>query len=120
MSSLHPDVSIEANEKKTLETIAYYNKTKYGVNALDQIMRHSTTAASRRWPVHAFYNILDIAGVNSYIIYKAVTNKKISRKTFLQNLAEDLRSEYMKTRSSAQEAENDMEKDDVTLETTYR
>ena len=37
---------------------------------------------------------------------------------FLQKLAQELRSEYMKTRSSAPETENDTENDDVTLETT--
>ena len=96
MSSLHPDVSIEANEKKTPETIAHYNKTKYGVDVLDQMLRqYSTKAASRRWPVQAVYNILAIAGVNPYI-----------KENFSSKLAEELYSEYRKIRSSAQESEN--------------
>lgn len=33
--------------------------------------------ASWRWPVAVFINLLDIAGINSWIIYKKVTGSKI-------------------------------------------
>ena len=52
------------------EIIEYYNKTKSGVDTLDQLCANYTCGRStRRWPLCIFYCILDIIGVNSHIIY---------------------------------------------------
>jgi hypothetical protein len=94
-SSLHPSVRILTNKKRTPETIQYYNLTKSGVDIVDQMARHlSVKASSRRWPVHTFYNILVLAAINAFVIYKAVTGEKLSRKVFLQKLSEELRLNY--------------------------
>ncbi|QQP41993.1 Uncharacterized protein FKW44_016523, partial [Caligus rogercresseyi] len=45
---------------------------------------------SRRWPVHVFYNVLDLAGINATIIYREVTGKQITRRDFLLQLSEEL------------------------------
>lgn len=95
LSSLHKSVSIENNTNKKPDTITYYNNTKYGVDIADGMAKaHSVKAASRRWPVHVFYNILDLAGINSWILYKEVTGSKISRIHFLLQLAEELQIEF--------------------------
>ena len=101
ISPLHPDVNIQANEKKTSETVAFYNKTKCWCTR-----SNVTPLLGKSWPVHTFYNVLDIAGVNAYIIFKVVTNANISRKEYLQKLAEELRSDYLKTRPNTQSREN--------------
>ncbi|XP_073537704.1 uncharacterized protein [Phyllobates terribilis] len=60
--------------------------TKYGVDVVDQMARKYTTrTCTRRWPVHAFENALDFAGINAWIIFK-ITHQKMSRKAFLQTL----------------------------------
>lgn len=93
LSSLHKAVRITDSVKRKPETIHFYNQTKYGVDTFHQMAKKYTVkAASRRWPVHIFYNILDMTGINSYIIYKKVTGKRISRLNFLLQLAKDLRS----------------------------
>ena len=47
---------------------------------VDQLARkYILNAASRRWPVQFFYNILDLAAINAHILYKLVTGSKISR-----------------------------------------
>jgi hypothetical protein len=38
---------------------------------------------------------LDLAGINSWILYKETTGEKISRKKFLFGLAEELASDYV-------------------------
>ncbi|XP_054718548.1 piggyBac transposable element-derived protein 4-like [Uloborus diversus] len=100
LSSLHPTVHIGTNNKKMLpETVSFYNTTKCGVDVADQMARKYTVkAGSRRWPVHVFYNILDLAGINSWILYKQATGKNISRKEFLQQLVEELRATYISTK----------------------
>ncbi len=43
-------------------------------DVLDQMARkYSVKAAVRLWPVHVFYNILDLAGINAWILYREVT-----------------------------------------------
>ena len=93
MSSLHNFVDIATEQVKKLpETVSFYNSTKYGVDVLDQMCRkYSVKAASRRWPVHVWYNILDLAAINAWILYKSVTGQKISRRNFIVQLAEELR-----------------------------
>lgn len=95
LSTLHSSVEFESNEKKTPDVIKFYNSTKFGVDVLDQMARkYSVKAPSRRWPVHVFYNILDLAGINAWILYKEATKESISRRDFLLRLAEELREEY--------------------------
>ncbi|XP_037024964.1 piggyBac transposable element-derived protein 4-like isoform X1 [Bradysia coprophila] len=100
LSTLHKSVTVENDINKKPDTITYYNNTKYGVDIADGMAKaHSVKAASRRWPVHVFYNILDLAGINSWILYKQVTGKKISRLDYLLTLADDLRKDYMSAKS---------------------
>ena len=74
---LHSTTDIETNHKNLPETVQFYNIRKCGVDILDQMAcRYSTRAAARRWPVHVFYNILDLAAINAWIIYRGVTVEK--------------------------------------------
>ncbi|QQP40121.1 Uncharacterized protein FKW44_014061, partial [Caligus rogercresseyi] len=84
MSSLHPTVSISEKKKKKPETIEYYNHTKFGVDSLDQMCRLYSTKMA------VFNNILDIAGINAWILYKETQQDKITRRQFLQELAMEL------------------------------
>ena len=96
LSSMHSSVDVETTGKKLPETVAFYNATKYGVDVLDQMARkYSVRAASRRWPVQVFYNILDFAAINGWILYKTVTKSSISRSDFIFRLADELRLLYV-------------------------
>jgi hypothetical protein len=95
LSTLHSAMDTGTNRKKLPETVQFYNKTKYGVDIHDQMARrYSTGAAACRWPDHVFYNILDLAAINTWIIYRGVTGDKTSRHAFLRQLAEELREVY--------------------------
>ena len=91
LSSMHKDVAISQGQKKLPETVEYYNATKYGVDIIDQMARQqSTKVASRRWPLQIFYNILDLAGINSWILFKKATGSAISRQKYLLQLMTEL------------------------------
>ncbi|XP_014487368.1 PREDICTED: piggyBac transposable element-derived protein 3-like, partial [Dinoponera quadriceps] len=95
LSSKHKNMIIEKNTKLLPETVTFYNSTKYGVDILDQMaQKYSVKAGSRRWPLQVFYNILDLAAINAWILYKETTHVNISRKYFIFQLAEELRSKY--------------------------
>ena len=73
MSTLHPDVEIPSNNnpKKKPETVLFYNKMKAGVNIIDQMTRkYSVKAANRKWPIHMFYNVINLALINSWILFE--------------------------------------------------
>ena len=93
LSTIHPSVSIpeENSPKKKTESVLFYNKMKFGVDVLDQITRiYSVKAASRRWPIHGFYNIIDLALINSWIVYKHVCERSISSRKYIQKIIEEL------------------------------
>ena len=72
LSTLHPDVAVfsENNPTNKPETVLFYNKTKVGVEVVDQMTKkYSVKAAGRRWPVDVFYNGIDLAIINSCVLY---------------------------------------------------
>ena len=94
LNTKHTGVRIEGNYKRVPETITFYNKTKYGVDVVDQMARkYSVKAGSFRWPLQVFFNILDLTVINAWILYKECTRSKISRKEFIFCLAEELAGE---------------------------
>ena len=69
LKSLHNSpIPLHNNPEIKPETVLFYeyNKTKAGVDVIDQIARkYSVKAASRRWLIHVFYIIIDLALINS-------------------------------------------------------
>ena len=71
LSTKHTGVRIEDSYKRVPETIAFYNKTKYGVDQM--ACKYSVKARSFRWPLQVFFNIFDFAAINACILYKEYT-----------------------------------------------
>ena len=69
LSTLHQTNEIAQSGKP--EIFEFYNQTKAGVDALDQKVRHySTYWKTKHWPQAVFYNILDIAAYNAFVLFK--------------------------------------------------
>lgn len=93
MSSKHERPEINDTGKPAI--IQFYNKTKGGVDVLDQMCAHySTSRKTRRWPVCMFFGILNIAVVNAFILYKlsgkAISREDKIRRLFMHQLAHDM------------------------------
>ena len=52
--------------------------------------KYSVKAVSRRWPVHVFYNIIDLALTNSWILFQDICKSGINRWKFIQRVVEKL------------------------------
>lgn len=97
---MHDNCLIEANNKP--EIINFYNKTKAGVDTLDKMcMTYTTGRATRRWPLCLFYCIIDIAAINSYVIYKhyfPYDKRSLYRREFIKDLGTKLVYDFMTKR----------------------
>ena len=96
MSTQHKVPAIDQETKKP-EIITYYNSTKAGVDTLDQVIRcYSVKRATRRWPMAIFYNMVDTAAYNAFLLFKQSHPQFWSkepfqaRRAFLKMLAEEL------------------------------
>ena len=54
-----------------------------------------------RWLVAVFYNILNLPGINARILFKECTSSRRARRKSLQQLAEELRAEYMEEKGAS-------------------
>ena len=83
---------IDSSEKRKPQIVHYYNKTKTGVDTVDQMLRSlSTRSQTRRWPVAVFYNVLDMVLLNAWISFKLSRNdKNVSRRDFALCLIKQL------------------------------
>lgn len=93
MSSKHERPEINDTWKPAI--IQFYNKTKGGVDVLDQMCAHySTSRKTRRCPVCMFFGILNITVVNTFILYKlsgkAISREDKIRRLFMHQLAHDM------------------------------
>ncbi|KAF7401044.1 hypothetical protein HZH66_006228 [Vespula vulgaris] len=95
LSWKHKSIKINNDRKRITETVVYYNKTKFGVNIIDQIARkYNVKSKSYRWPVLVFFNILDLTNINAWILYKETSGQNISKQQFVLQIVEELAKDY--------------------------
>ena len=98
LSSSHSGEEVAENNKPAL--IFDYNKGKGGVDQLDQNIDEFTCRRKTvRWPLVVFYNILDVAAFNAFLLMKS-DHPRTQRKSFLKNLAFQLVENHAKLRHS--------------------
>ncbi|UYV80031.1 hypothetical protein LAZ67_18001471 [Cordylochernes scorpioides] len=93
----------ETNEKKKPEMITFYNMTKGGVDLLDQkTSLFPVGQRTKRWPLCIFFELLNIAGINSKLLFDGDQSQNIykGRKDFQKALSLELVTEYRNTRST--------------------
>lgn len=104
LSSMHSTIETQKTTKKKPNTITLYNTTKCGVDVMDQMVREYTVrAATRRWPVAVFYNMIDIAALNAHVLYQLCTGRKERRVDFLFELARELAHSHVGMKKAQKE-----------------
>lgn len=104
-STMHDSAEIGTDPKKKPNIVAYYNKTKGGVDTVDKMLScYSVKRKTNRWPMAVFSNMVDISALNAYIIYSTVNpqwhpkQKRTRRADFLRELALQLAENYKSKR----------------------
>ena len=72
-------------------------------------LKNSTESGSRRWPIKVFYNMLNLAGINSAILYKEASGEKLSRKDYPLSLVSEMQQTFKNTGATYEETDNDVE-----------
>ena len=103
LSTMHNDNAIDATTARAQkpEIITYYNSTKGGVDCNDQLCsNYNVGRRTKRWPLALFFHLLNISGINAFVIHKANTDKSIThtRRIFLKKLAAALVEDHQKRR----------------------
>ncbi|CAH1961038.1 unnamed protein product [Acanthoscelides obtectus] len=90
----------EATNKPTI--ILDYNRTKSGVDTVDQkCATYTTQRTTRRWPLAIFFRILDVTGINAEIGFNNTkpTEESPRRRKFLNELGVSLMEHHMAERA---------------------
>ena len=71
LSTMHHEGLVDGSEKKKPEIVEYYNSTKGAVDTLDQMAhKYSCKRKTNRWPLVMFTNMVDIAAIAGYLVWK--------------------------------------------------
>jgi len=109
MSTLHRRAECQTDGKKKPESVLFYNENKCGVDVLDAMCKlMSTKAGCRRWPLAIFFNLLDIAAVNSWILFQKVTGSKMARREFIHQLSMELTDTAAASSADVQQTSADL------------
>ncbi|KAL2095507.1 hypothetical protein ACEWY4_010226 [Coilia grayii] len=105
LSTMHDDKAVDdSSQKKKPEVIQYYNKTKGGVDTMDQMVgNYSCQRRTRRWPMVLWYNMLDVATLNAYTSFTTqhpgyMGGVNNARRLFIKELGKELVMPHMKRR----------------------
>ena len=99
LSSSHFEGVVSTDEARKPELILDYNKQKGGVDMFDEnVEEFSCRKKTVRWPLLFFYNLLDTATNNAYILLKKSGTYTCSKKVCLKYLTFDLAKPAVDTR----------------------
>lgn len=93
VSTFHVDKGIDpdSGEQKKPSVITFYNATKGGVDTADQMCATYNVARNiKRWPMVVFFTMLNVAGINSQVIYLGNGLGTVRRRIFLKMLSKEL------------------------------
>ena len=99
-----PEITSKDNPKKKPDIVLKYNKSKVGVDKMDQMcMNRTSKRQTKRWPMVLFYNILDTSGIAAHILFAAKypNDKRATmhtRAAFLRSVGKDLMASNMQRR----------------------
>lgn len=100
LSTMHDDDAINSETQKP-EVIHFYNSTKGGVDTVDQMTSHySVSRRTNRWTLCFFFQLINIAGLNSQILYNSIhAENPVRRRLFLKSLALELMKNHLEERA---------------------
>lgn len=114
LSTTH-DLPDKDRDVRLPEIVEFYNQTKGGVDVFDRLCKNfSTSRKTRRWTLAVFFGLLNIVGINSFILWRnnidsdttqshcpqaeLSSKQKRSRKEYLKSLGYSLIEPFLRQR----------------------
>lgn len=103
LSTMHhgADIDSTSGDKQKPEIIMFYNSTKGGVDANDQLCgTYNVGRRTKRWPLNIFFHLLNVTCINALVVHRANTCniRTHVRRHFLRQLAAQLVQDHQKQR----------------------
>ena len=107
LSTRHYERELQMEPPFKPSVITDYNKSKSGVDTLDQLVKNYTCKRiTKRWPLLIFYWMLDVASYNSSVCFMLnqpnIYQGHQKRRKFLMDLSEELVLPLIKRRSQSE------------------
>ena len=89
------------------EIVMQYNATESGVDILYKLVREYTcTRSTRHWPLKLFFNLIDVACVNAFVLWMLKypnwqRKKNNCRRLYLLRLGEEMVTPYVRRRADS-------------------
>ena len=112
LSTMHSDAAIHPVTNKP-DIIMDYNSYKGGVDTVDKMCAtYSVLRRTRRWPLVLFLQLVNIAGINSQILYNSlhIEDGHKYRRVFLKVLAMSLMKPHLSERATLQTLPSDIQR----------
>lgn len=112
LSTMHCDAAIDPVTNKP-DIIMDYNSCKGGVDTVDKMCgTYSVLRRTRRWPLVLFFQLVNIAGINSQILYNAIhiEDGHKYRRIFLKELAISLMKPHLSERATLRTLPSDIQR----------
>lgn len=97
ISTMHHDAMIDEStgDNRKPVIITDYNRYKCGVDVVDELCgTYSVSRITKRWPLVIFYGLMNIAGINAYVITTSNIEHehgaKLDRRDYLKQLGFEL------------------------------
>lgn len=103
LSTLHRTANVEADGKAEINV--FYNKTKGGVDTLDELCHtYSVQRKTNRWPFAYFMNLINVSCVAAFVLWRTLggrIDQRVGqeRKKFLTQLSSELTYSHIVRRS---------------------
>lgn len=116
LSTMHTSSGTTNKDTKKPEIIHTYNATKGAVDTFDQMCQNMcANRKTKRWPMCIFYNMINVACINSYVIYShnVITRggKPITRQMYMLELHKELTEAHQTSRlQTVHNMSNDLKK----------
>ncbi|XP_045496255.1 piggyBac transposable element-derived protein 4 isoform X1 [Colias croceus] len=102
LSSRNNDQTTRPTNKQKPEIIAFYDSTKSSVNVVNELCtKYDVSRSCKHWPLSVFYAVMNIAALNSMIVYRENTSSKTSPRDYIRKLGLTMLTGYLQSRKNA-------------------
>ncbi|KAI4817221.1 hypothetical protein KUCAC02_009497, partial [Chaenocephalus aceratus] len=92
-------LKVKRREERQAAAAARQSRCEKELEEMKAMSSLVSESGTRRWPVAVFYNVLDLAAINAWLLYQSCMSQNIPKRDFMFQLAHELRAEWMASKA---------------------